>query len=256
LKRVIIISDLHCGHWSGLTPPAWQYKPERNQQRHEYQKTIWDWYYNKITSFNSIDLLIVNGDAVDGSGKKTGGSENITSDLYEQAEIAAFCIKQSQSKQIAIIRGTPYHAFEGLPIENIIAGLIDADNISDHAYFEIYGNIIDCRHKVGSSSIPHGKFTPIAKEMMWNILSAERGRNPKANILVRSHVHYFIAGQDAKRRFFTTPCLQGSTTYGSQQCSGIIDIGLIELQFNEDGSYNFIPHLLDIQFDEEEVIKV
>ena len=256
MKRVIIISDLHCGHWSGLTPPAWQYKPERNQLRNEYQSTVWNWYSEKIKSFDTIDLLIVNGDAVDGSGKKTGGSENITSDLYEQAEIAAYCINQAQAKQVQLIRGTGYHVFEGIPIENIIKDMTASAGISDHAYFEIYNNIIDCRHKVGSSSIPHGKLTPIAKEMMWNILSAERGRNPKANIIVRSHVHYFICGLDAKRRFFTTPCLQGSTTYGSQQCSGIIDIGFIELQFNEDGSYNFIPHLLDLQYNEEETIKI
>ncbi|MFV0422206.1 hypothetical protein [Oleidesulfovibrio sp.] len=27
MKRIVILSDLHCGHLAGLTPPGWQLPP-------------------------------------------------------------------------------------------------------------------------------------------------------------------------------------------------------------------------------------
>ena len=260
MKRVVIISDLHSGHRGGLTPPDWQYNLDSdNPDRAKWAKlqhTTWQWYADKLASLQPIDTLIVNGDAIDGKGQASGGSENITSDRNEQCEMAAVAICQAEANRVMMIRGTPYHGGKEENFEDLIAFNVGADSIENHGYYEIYGNVIDCKHKVGSSAIPHGRWTATARSALWNTLWAERGLVPHANIIVRSHVHYHIEGSDSQRRFFTTPALQSWTQYGGQQCESTIDYGLIELQFEEDGNYTFTPHFLDLKFSKQEAVKL
>ena len=39
-----------------------------------------------------VDILVVNGDAIDGHGKKSNGSELLTTDLLQQVDIAVECL--------------------------------------------------------------------------------------------------------------------------------------------------------------------
>ena len=79
MKRIAVISDLHCGHVVGLTPPRWQSAVGLvGEKIAAMQKTLWDLYTEEMDAIKPIDVLIVNGDCIDGKGKRSGSTELIT----------------------------------------------------------------------------------------------------------------------------------------------------------------------------------
>ena len=252
MKRLLIISDLHCGHRGGLTPPKWQYSPYDDDnvlgKFGKLQSTVWDWYAKQIESVGPVDLLVVNGDAIDGKGAKSGGVEQLTSDRREQCEIAKIAVDLVDRKKTLIIKGTPYHtSSEGEDWEDVLADMVRANDVGAHEWVEADGVIFDFKHKVGSSMIPHGRLTAPLRSSLWNSLWAEQGLQPRADVIVRSHVHYHVYGGMAGTMVMTTPCLQAWSKYGTVQCEGLIDLGMVLFEC-EKGGYTWGARLLNLEF--------
>jgi len=249
-KNVVIISDMHCGHMVGLTHSNWQLPQDvPNKTRNKFaklQKMTYDWFKSEIKSIGKIDTLIINGDCVEGKGARSKGTELITADMHQQAEMAIDIIKMINGKKIFMTYGTPYHTGDGEDVEDIISKDVGAD-ISGHQFININGVIFDVKHKVGGSSVPHGRFTAVQREAIWNELWASRKNGqPNADILIRSHVHYFTHSGNADKLCITTPALQGyGSKYGVRQCSGIVDVGFITFKIQDNGEYSWRPHILE-----------
>lgn len=247
-KRVVVISDLHCGHQFGLTPPSWHDTPDSTAspariKLADFRKRTFSLYYSWIKSLQPIDILLVNADCIDGRGEKSGQTELITSDRDYQCDMASEIIKCAKAKKIVMTYGTPYHTGQLEDFENSIAKEVKAEKIGGHEWIDVNGLIFDLKHKVGSSTVPHGRGTSIAKEHLWNLIWAEREESPKSNIVIRSHVHYhhFCGGIDWMG--LTTPALQGpGSKYGTRQCSGIVDFGLVHFDVNSSGNYEWSIH--------------
>lgn len=258
MKRILIISDLHSGHRGGLTPPGWQYnKDDDANVRGKFgflQATVWDWYVKTIKAIGPVDVLVVNGDAIDGKGSRSGGTELLTADWLEQVDIAADCLQVIDRKRTVIVKGTPYHVGQETDFEEVLADRVGA-TCGWHEWLDADGVVFDLKHKVGSSSVPYSRLTAPSKEGLWNLLWSERGMQPEADVIVRSHVHYFVYGGDGRKLWMTTPGLQGWTKYGSGACSGTIDIGMILFECDK-GAYTWKPILLDLQFMKAQPLKV
>ena len=248
-KRMAVISDLHCGHIVGLTPPEWQRrtKTEMSNLPRDVvptQRKMWGQYVAEMKALQPIDYLIVNADCIDGKGEKSGGTELITSDREEQSNMAVQCIKQAQAReQICMTYGTGYHTGVGEDWERGIAKDVGA-KIGSHEWPQIYGVTFDVKHFVSGSSIPHGRGTGIAKEWVWNMLWAARGEQPKSHVIIRSHVHYCTAiGQPWDNWIaLTTPALQAAgTKYGARRRSNTVDLGFIYFDIYEDGTWSWQP---------------
>lgn len=134
MARVVILSDLHCGHAVGLTPPQHQGAPAgmlrgRKEKLVGIQAALWEWFSKRIKALGNIDVLIVNGDAVDGKGRKSGGTEQITVDMNNQVEIASDCIKFCKANEIHMTYGclTAGHRIltadmRWVPVESLVVG--------------------------------------------------------------------------------------------------------------------------------------
>jgi len=247
MKRVVTISDLHCGHESGLTPPGWQTKGTihtgKRNKLNAISKEIWGWYERKIQELKPIHCLIVNGDCIDGPGKKSGGTEQITTDMEEQCKMAEVAIKKAEAEHIVITYGTAYHTGQAEDWENILAFNVKADKIGSHEWIDVEGVVFDCKHHVGSSSIPHGRQTAISKEHLWAQLWQAHDLQPKGAVILRSHVHYYgyCGGEDWIA--FTTPPLQGmGSKFGARRCSGLVDVGLLNFDC-EGGEFSWQAHI-------------
>jgi hypothetical protein len=235
LHTILAIGDLHCGHLGGLTPPSfWTYKTPDTTKR------AWDFFSAALLEVGKVDTLILNGDLIDGQGTRSGGIELIESDLDRQCEMAIEIIESISAKQVLISHGTPYHVSNHGSQEEIkIAKAVGAE-VHSHIFKEINGLVFDVRHKINSSSVPHGRATPLCKEAMWNKLKSIDGAQPKADILLRSHVHYHIAVQEPDYLAMTLPALQTpGTKYGLEQCSGIVDFGIVRFNIENDGNYSW-----------------
>jgi len=241
-KRVVIISDMHCGHRAGLTPPNYQYK---NAAGHVWQKftkvqaECWNLYLSEIKLLQPVHLLIVNADCIDGRGERSGGCELITGDRSEQSDMAAECIEQWKAKHVCMTRGTPYHTGNEEDWEDQIAKAVGA-KIGDHEWVEVNGFTFDVKHHVGSSSVPHGRGTALARDVLWNQLWAQAGEQPRGDMVVRSHVHYWegqyrmLGGKRVEA--VTTPALQAmGTKYGARRCSGAVHWGVLGFDIGPKG---------------------
>ena len=229
MKKIVIISDLHCGSIYGLTPPEWQ----SVSHKHDEQKFSWDEYMRIANKWYAPDILYIGGDCIDGKQTKSGGSELITSDRNAQCDMAVVAINKWHAKKILMTYGTAYHSGQEEDFEWQIAERLGA-KIEGHLFFECGGVTFDCRHKVGRSIVPYGRASAVLRDIMWNMLSYVTNDEPLANVIIRSHVHYHIWVEQPNRVAFTTPALQLSGgRYGSRECVGETHWGAIRLTVDD-----------------------
>jgi hypothetical protein len=265
-KRVLMCGDLHCGHKVGLTPPAWQQTPHDDEdckflsvhlreKFYKVQTACWKWWVSEITKLRPFHLAIVNGDSIDGSGKRSGGTELITTDRSEQADMAIAALKITKAHNWVFTFGTPYHTGTEEDYETRIAEWFDAQTwtskvrIGAHEWPEVNGVTFDCKHKVGGSGIPHGRATALLKELLWNGIWAEDGAQPRADILIRSHIHYHtrvMGMRGGKMKYIATlPALQAmGTKYGARQCTGTVDYGFCYVDIGPNGEIEWHTKIL------------
>jgi hypothetical protein len=229
--RLVGVSDLHSGHYCGITPPRWQ--------DYGFQRSFWNWYVAKAKKLKP-DVIIDLGDNIDGRGERSGGTELITTDRNEQVLMAYESLIQFGAKRIIMVRGTPYHTGDKEDFEDTLCNMLNKNGIKaeiyDHAWVKIGGLIFDLKHKVGGSSVPQGRFTSVAREALWNLIWSAAGEQTRADWIVRGHVHYCTGSYAyiGQRRIegLTMPCLQVAgpdfgTKFGARQCSGSIDVGVV-----------------------------
>ena len=239
MTRVMIIADLHCGHEVGLTPPDWDTRPgdgygSKAYEFHRQRRESYKWY-SDLCKVLKPDIAIINGDAVDGKGTKSGATELLTADRNEQCDMAAACIQEMNAPRIVMSRGSPYHTGLDEDWEDQIAKSVNAEKISNEDDIKVGNIVINYRHHASRSSIPHGRGTPLAKENLWNDLKAQRGENPRADIIIRSHTHYFAYIGEADWLAVSTPALQGyGSKYGEKIVTGTVDFGICYFDIEED----------------------
>lgn len=242
-KRIAIISDLHCGHFAGLTPPAWHVNGSRERfgRWEAQQKLMWTQYVRMMKALQPIHLLIVNGDGIDGKGYRSQGTELIVADRNEQCDMAVKCIQVAKAKHVLMTYGTAYNTGDGEDWELNVAERVGADKIGSHEWADVNGCIFDLKHHVGGSTIPHGRATPILREKLWNAIWADKRLQPDATIVIRSHVHYYVAAWQNGVLAINTAGLQGyGSKYGSRRVSGTVDVGLEALDVDDKGVATFV----------------
>lgn len=239
-RKVVVASDMHCGHHLGLTPPKWWSNDERLRA---IQEQAWDCFLKHVEDCGPIDVLVLNGDMIDGKGQASGGTELITTDRLEQCEIAAVCIQEFNAKKIMMTKGTPYHTGKDEDFEVALARAIDADFIGNRLFLEVNGVNFDVRHHINASSTLAGRPGTIARTQLWNELWNVREMQPRADIIIRSHVHYYTEAGGVDWWGCTTPALQGvGSKFGELKCDGLVDWGFLSFVVHRDGRWEKTLH--------------
>lgn len=229
-KRVLILSDFHCGHRYGL--------------RMDDEWEFWRFFKYCIKKLSPIHVCICNGDLIEGKNTRWGGTELWTADRKEQKDEAVKILKFINAQKYVFTYGTPYHTGNEEDWEALIAYELDAE-IKGQQYLNINNRYFHVKHKIPKSSIPHGRFTSLAKQKIWNLMWADRGL-PKADIFIRSHVHYFCYCGDKDYFAVITPSLQAwGSKFGERECEGTIDWGILYIDINDKGEYSWNPILIE-----------
>ena len=262
MKRIVILSDMHCGHRTGLTPPSAQPMPPAGAKHHvlkqvAQRKELWDWFIQTIKPYRPIHHLIHNGDAIDGKGKRSGGTEQLTTDRYEQVEMAADVLRQIGAKQIWMTYGTGYHVGDEEDWEALVAEKVGAEKIEDEGHYDVEGLQIVCKHHIGNSSSPVSRVTAMSSAQIRNALWALQGQQPLANLIVRSHVHrcYNIGFPAINFQGWVTPGLQGlGSKYGARRCDGLpIDFGFLIVEIRSAKDWHVIPEVAPLTMQSAQV---
>lgn len=257
-NKILILSDLHCGHRYGLAHPS--------QCINKIQLNAWKFFEQGIKKYGPFDTIFCNGDLIDGRGKKNAGVELITTNLEEQADMAINIIKQIQQlnhhkkiKNIYFTRGTPYHTGEAEDWENLVAREFrngNKVNIGETLLIDVNGVVFDLKHKVASGSLPHTRSSSPSRDIVFAILKEGLEGRAKADVFIRSHVHYYNFVECMQRIAVTTPALQINSSYGERQCNGIVNFGFLVCEVQENKQLKWTKHISQIPFKKEQIIKI
>jgi hypothetical protein len=226
--RVVLIGDFHTGSASGLTP-----FPKSTIQRELLKR-----YVDTIEYFGTRpDLLICNGDMID--GQQLRGRDLLDDDVLErQMDYSHNLIKMWKPKEVFMVAGTQYHVGGTvIDAESIMASRLREGGIPSEYHRRLQITLrgwfrLDCRHHIGSSTVPHGRFTAQNRARFWDVLKSAHAGRPWPHLQVFSHVHYFTMCRDSYGSVLTLPCWQclGGNRYGQERCDGHVDLGCVELR--------------------------
>jgi len=238
-QQWILWGDPHCGSKTGLT----------SQPKNKIQEELLKRYADAISWAGQPDVSMLNGDGTDGKDEKGGDID--TPDMLEQAEdCARLIVMQNPKKEVILVTGTRYHDSVTGQQEVIkhIETCVHLEMLRQHKRDIKVSTVrklkttinkwflLEARHFVGGSTIPHGRATAPLKDQVWNVMnaaiaSAEANRAAKwPNLLVFSHRHYYSAAETAWGDVMILPAWQGlGGIFGDEICSGHVDLGLVRL---------------------------
>lgn len=262
--RVVVAGDSQCGHLVGLTPPRWEAAAvdapvPRYKKFQRIRRECWKTFRSMLKPLQPIDVLLWGGDSIEGCGWRSGGTELIIRDRHAQVDMTTDVIEAIGAPKIDMVYGTPYHTGHAEDLEDVLVkqvrelSFVTKAEVGAHEWPEVNGYIFDMKHKIGRSTIPHGRHTPLMREELWNSLWAEAGMQPKADCLLRFHVHYGIGGYrmlgDRMIWAHICPALQAmGSKFGSRQMSGIVNFGFLHFDISPKGKLlSWQPHVASIQ---------
>jgi len=266
-KKILVISDTHCGHKVGLTHPDWWYEfPKANPEQKKVctiQRELWKWFsktVDKIKKDGKIHHVFHMGDIVDGKGQRSGGTEQTTVDMAEQAEMGAAVLDHIGVKSVLLMAGTAYHTGQEEDWDAEVVGKVKKCAVSYHGqeWPEVNGVIFDLKHHLANSSIPHGVFTPLAKDKMWNNMwHLEHELQPRANVLIRGHVHRHRGCWESDWQAMSCDALCGfGSKYGVRRCSGLVGIGMMTIEISTKGDIHKCTYQAHLQHQKQGTLKL
>ena len=229
-KRLFVGSDPHCGHRAGLTHPNY-WEPKKTAWG-KTERECWEFYKKELDLLKPFDAALWAADLIAGDGRKNKGIEMITTDRVQQAVMAADAMDCVEAPIIRCCYGTRYHTgqsenWEDIVIKELLLKKREA-TIENHYFGNLYGKEINVRHKIANTSLEQSEYTALVKEFLVNRRWWLRGVQPRADILIRGHVHRYDHLDHDDRHGFICPSLQGlGDDYGERECSGIVDFGFI-----------------------------
>lgn len=62
VKHGLVVSDLHCGHLVGLTPPRWQIRQPKGtltkrEKWYAISRALWDTFETELSKLPPLDLI-------------------------------------------------------------------------------------------------------------------------------------------------------------------------------------------------------
>lgn len=253
--KVAVIADLHAGAAWAPAPPHYDMEADPFTP---LRRALWKNNVCGVKKYNPTHIITV-GDMIDGANKKNAGIQCISTDLTTQMDIAVSTLKFMGNKNtiFAGVSGTPYHVCDGVDADEEVSKRVGYAKFGLHDFVEINGVVFNVKHKVGSSSVPHGRNTSINRSKLWEQIWAEYYDHPKSDVLIRGHVHYHAYHGDHTYLAMSLPAMCGmGSDFGVRQCEGRVDSGWVQFDIDEDGRYTWQAHVTKIVEQKQEVTKL
>lgn len=238
-KSIGLTADWHVGSVTGLT----------SNPKNSVQKSLLATFKQCIATMGKLDILIIDGDAIDGDQYKSGGAGLSERDVREQEKDVIKLIQMINPKEVFLVSGTPYHV--GITSSeqkiadtlneycNIKATYVRKLNLTINGWFKL-----QARHFISSSNNPASRATAPGRANMWEILNAYHTGEKAADLSIYAHVHYYDLHQNAFGTTMILPCFQAhGTPYGDEKCDGHIDIGMVKIIVDTKGGWSWEKQL-------------
>lgn len=243
--RVLFVNDLHAGHEVGLWPDRGLPMPDGRELplNAGQQYLLKCWKHLQQTAKDEIhpDILVVNGDLVDGEQRKSYGAEAATTIIPAQMKAAVKLLEPLVAlvKEVFVCRGTPFHdGTRGMIAEGVAESLgAVGPNPEWHSWslldLNIQGVILNVQHSI-SVATGFYRATPLDREGMWSALAGKEGKAPKADAVIRAHAHVYVHVEHPSKHIVLSPAWQLQTEYMRRYSAYrmIPDIGAVVLEID------------------------
>jgi hypothetical protein len=227
MKKVLVVSDLHCGSIYGLLPPGFE-RTDGQGRMFKPRRMLWNLWTEMCKETRGADIVIVNGDLIDGKQEIQRQTELLMSTVEEQVDAATLCLRQIKAARGArwyFVQGSEYHDQKGCPAVERVAERFGAvkpspdDNFGGgvHSWETIDlevepGVVLNVQHGV---SVGQGFYraTPYDREGIYSALAGKDGAAPRADCVIRSHAHFFMHLEHESKHIIGSPCWQLQTRY-------------------------------------------
>jgi hypothetical protein len=273
-KSVLFLSDMHVGNIFAVCSPKASCNGGLGLKFTKFNKDMYDnWCDVKdMIHKKDVDVLCLNGDACDGSNRKSMGNNVWSTNILDQLADAERLVRMYNWREIVMTRGSRYHvAVENVHHEEILAmklgvlpysGLFgdaqknlwknksydtfDGDRTDFYLWFILGGKRFSVTHHIGFTKWFSYKPTAMGREMAD--LEFARGKwypeNAKVDAYVRSHVHYYVEVRYAQSLGFTTPAWKLPDEHLLRGGLGgtIPTLGTVEVIVETNGEILVYPH--------------
>lgn len=215
---LVALGDTHCGSRSAICVPDMQLCGGGSFRYSAAQRGLYDAYTGLTKDWLKPDILLVNGDAIEGQARKESGVPCWSTDLIDQIECAKQLFEMFHAKKIYLTEGTGYHVdAAGKSLEHVLGEKLNAVKIGtgrniagEQLFLRINNFTFHAAHHIGVST---GWYltTPMAKELIFALLNESDIH--KVDIVLRSHVHSFVGVEFHRQRGYVLPCWQLKTRY-------------------------------------------
>lgn len=258
-KSIVIYSDIHCGSKYSVCPPKIKLASGGTYEASKAQRALYEAWKDSIKSLEyKPTVLVINGEPIDGNNKFSKGVGTWSTDIADQLEGAKQLLAKIPRDNIIFVRGSPYHVdAEGTSFEELLAQELQAHKYKSYGgegktdyecNIEMYGKHFNFTHHVGFSRWFQYRTTPIASEMAK--MHFEHGRRGfHTDVMVRSHVHYYVEVRFPHTIGLTTPAWKfpDGFMYKSGEPT-LPDVGCVEIIVESNGKIIVEPHLTEVNF--------
>jgi hypothetical protein len=215
-KTVSVISDMHVGSTTALYSGYGPAKITPDQEK------LRDWWVHCSDEIGRCDLLLLNGEPIEGTHYKSSGFELWSPDIGEQILDSERLVKQWKYDKLLLTRGSKYHSQDNghTSYEEMLARKMGAiqyqglfgqglillqkqkqltfnaytGNYTDYyVFFQIHNKLFHASHELGFSRQKASRSGAIARELVN--MELERGKwydaGRNLDCLIRSHNHYY-----------------------------------------------------------------
>ena len=275
-RSVLFLSDMHVGNINAVRSPDATLADGTEVKMNKFNEQLYDiWCSCRDSRENkSTDLLCLNGEPIDGSGKKSVSGESWTPSVQHQLDDAERLIKMYNWRDIVMTRGSRYH----VTVDNTFHEEFLAKELGCVPYSGLFGKAQDTKsnaknynirpqytdfyifyiingkrfsvcHHVGYNKTELYRTTALARETA--VMGFAEGKwfpqGEKIDVIVRSNVHYYVQIRFPGHIAFTTPCWKLPDEFQLRRGLGgtAVNIGSIEVIVEQNGKIEVFEHIAD-----------
>ena len=205
------------------------------------------WKY--IAQYPRPDLLIVNGDLLDGEAPLDRGRTVKSPDLEIQMAAACEILRPVVAKTTWwLVKGTAYHE----TVTDAIGAVLGAKEWDGGGRsgqildLRIRGFNINCSHHPEGGTGAIYKGTIMDRTILWATVGTVVSGLPRYDVIIRSHWHFFGNFQANGKTVTHVPCFQLQTPYAAKQAFFRFQpqIGFVDFLFDENEDYPTVVPVL------------
>jgi hypothetical protein len=259
VKRILVVSDLHHGSIYGMLPPNFELSSGQIIQQNAGQKYLWECWLDmcrRVREDIKPDAVVLNGEPVDGPQQAQRGTELCIPIPKDQGDAAAISLSllldATGGVPFYVVQGTEYHDEKVGQACDAVADRLGAVRYKGRGpgrvakrtlNLRVDGYVLNFHHGIPSSGALY-RAVAIDREAVWSAIAGKEGKSAKAEVIIRSHVHFYVAVKHASKQAVITPAWQLQTGFmgKNSEYRMIPDIGFIWIEIDAEwGERGYSP---------------